>query len=69
MTGYSEEGDLVVLRLTREDFDGLLLRLGRAAAGEQDLNAELAFINRLCSGNPNFTPYAIEPEGEGLRNS
>jgi hypothetical protein len=59
---YSEEGGQVVLRMSREDYQTLLIIMGYAMGGSfwVERNAALAFVNRLNSGNPNYTPYQVE---------
>jgi hypothetical protein len=59
---YSEENGQVILRMSREDYDqliyGLGLLLGKSFFGG-DPKALIAFMNRLNSGNPNYTPYQV----------
>lgn len=61
---YSEENGQVVLRMSREDYESLLMRLGTAftfyAAKPGGRDRELALLNRLNEGNPNYTPYKVE---------
>jgi hypothetical protein len=62
---YSEENGQVVLRMSREDYEGLLVWLGYATAqvaktGMGDLDGFLTFLNRLNEGNPHYTPYQVE---------
>lgn len=63
---YSEQDGQVVLTMSREDYEWLLLMLGALTGysmhGESmfSLSGLLAFVNRLNSGNPNFTPYQVE---------
>lgn len=62
---YREENGQIVLTMSREDYDVVLLRLGMAAGlamsryGAEHLNRHLATLNRLNEGNPNYTPYAL----------
>jgi len=60
---YREENDQVILTMSREDFQHLLFALGEAAGCVRkfggDLQGELAFLNRLNQGNPNYTPYQV----------
>lgn len=60
--GYSEEDGLVVLRMTPDDCDRVLLALG-FVAGSMSLpagrNAALGLVNRLMEGNPKYLPYTI----------
>jgi hypothetical protein len=68
-TGYSEEDGHVVLRLTREDYNLLMITFvyatatsfrnpGRAIGAD----AILALVNRVNEGNPHFAPYPIPGE-------
>jgi hypothetical protein len=67
---YSEENGQVVLRMSREDYERLIFRLGLAlgnfanssgvAAQQESIKQELAFLNRLNQGNPDYTPYQVE---------
>lgn len=61
---YREENGQVVLTISREDYDRVLMRLGAALGSNfgQLLNydQELEFLNRLNEGNPNYTPYQVE---------
>lgn len=62
---YREENNQVILTMSREDYDSLLLRLGVAAGWTANHSPEnfanhLRFLNRLNEGNPNYTPYQVE---------
>lgn len=60
---YSEENGLVVLRMTKEDYDRLLIILGtaeRALPVSWKVPMMPEFLNRLNEGNPNYTPYQVE---------
>ena len=59
---YSEENGQVVLRMSREDYQTLLISLGYAMGGSffVDRNHALEFLNRLNSGNLHYTPYQVE---------
>jgi len=65
---YSEDGDTVRLEMTRDEYNGVLLMLGRLAGsesrnGDKQLFWEaIAFVNRLNRTNPNFTQYEIPEE-------
>jgi hypothetical protein len=63
---YSERDGQVVLTMSREDYETLLIALGIAAGHAMKEGARphkcLAFINRLNEGNPNYTPYQVEAE-------
>jgi len=64
---YSEQDGQVVLTMTREDYQRILLALGAwVAAMHRPFEPErtfelLEFVNRLNEGNPNFTPYQVNP--------
>jgi hypothetical protein len=61
--GYrEEENGVVVLRMTRDDYNALLVALGFAtgAAPRKDTrDTLLGLVNRLNAGNPSYTPYEI----------
>jgi hypothetical protein len=63
--GYSRDGDIVTLRMSIDDFAGVLMALGISAGGmARDglaLSGWLALANRLNRGNPNYTPYGEAP--------
>jgi len=62
--GYStDQNGNIVLTMIREDFDLLVLAMG---FGTVNIRPEfrqkmLGLVNRINSGNPNFTPYEIPP--------
>jgi hypothetical protein len=58
---YSEENGIVTLKISRDDYDRIMFRLGAAlgACHWRSMDEELRFINRINEGNPNFTPYQI----------
>ena len=63
--GYSEENGQVVLRMSREDYQMLLIVLGYATGGAikehwTPPNRMFELTNRLNSGNPHYTPYQVE---------
>jgi hypothetical protein len=64
---YSEKDGQVILTMSRDDYDSLLLFLGiatgHAIRNGSNSNACLAFVNRLNSGNPNYTPFSV-PEAK-----
>ncbi len=65
VTGYREEDGLVVLTMTRDDYEKLLVTLGLAAGIRDDrswLHSYLGLANRLNAGNVNFIPYGIIPK-------
>ena len=60
--GYSEDSEgNVVLRMTVEDYQLLLMCMGYAtgAAGAEK-SQFIGLINRLNKGNQNFVPYKIK---------
>jgi hypothetical protein len=62
---YREENGQVILSMSREDYDALLIRLGLAAGVaatcDKALFAEhVKMLNRLNEGNPNYRPYQVE---------
>lgn len=67
---YREENGQVVLTMSREDYDALLIRLGiamgwalnpsNAEHSRINFDRDLAFLNRLNEGNPHYTPYALK---------
>lgn len=59
---YSEENGQVVLRMSREDYQTLLISLGYTMGGSfwVERKHALEFLNRLNSGNPHYTPYQVE---------
>ena len=64
---YREENGQVVLTISRDDYENLLIHLGIAAGyfsrAHGDLFAQsCALLNRLNQGNPHYIPYAVEPE-------
>jgi hypothetical protein len=62
--------DQIAIKLSRDEFDTLLLALGYATgAADRDGNrrffyAFMRITNAVNRDNPNFTPYAIEEEDE-----
>lgn len=69
---YSEENDQVVLRMSVEDYERVLMICGIAAGLSVRTGRNLMFtesqiadlLNRLNEGNPNYTPYAAFAERE-----
>jgi hypothetical protein len=64
---YSEKDGQVVLRMSREDYELLMSRVGAACnAGLTTIPwhriHHFEFINRLNSGNPHYTPYKLEAD-------
>ena len=63
---YSEQDGQVILTMSREDYDIVLMALGAFTAltwnkGKDD-GRMFVLLNRLNSGNPNYTPYQVEAE-------
>lgn len=73
---YREENGQVVLTMSREDYESLLLFLGYATGaaairGEfREGDSIIALTNRLNTGNPNYKPYEIaeNPNADALCN-
>lgn len=63
MRGYSEnEAGDVVLTMSREDYNQLLMMLGTATVAKRSPWTPricLEFVNRLNAGNPKFRPYEV----------
>jgi hypothetical protein len=60
--GYLETAETVVLSMTHQDYNALLLALGFAAGRADDKPMFwrlIGLVNRLNAGNPHFTPYEI----------
>lgn len=59
---YREENDQVILTMSREDYQTLLVVMGYAMGGSfwVERQAALKFLNRLNQGNPHYTPYQVE---------
>jgi hypothetical protein len=62
---YREENGEVVLTLSRDDYDLLLILLGLAVAAllpdPTPVDRAIRMINRLNEGNPQFAPYQVKP--------
>ena len=60
---YSEENGAVVLRMSKEDYEKLLLRFHFLLERThwRALDEEQQFFDRLNQGNPNYTPYQVKP--------
>ncbi len=60
---YREENGQVVLTMSREDWQNLLMSLGIAAGSLDPESPMLArlfnLVNRLNQGNPNYRPYQV----------
>jgi len=59
---YREENGQVILSMSREDYDIVLVALGYwTSAHVHDSNRRKLFdlVNRLNEGNPKWTPYEI----------
>jgi hypothetical protein len=59
---YREENGQVILTMSIEDYQFVLMLLGAGVAGERILSWKKAceLLNRLNQGNPNYTPYQVE---------
>jgi hypothetical protein len=62
---YREENGQVILTLSWEDYQNLLITIGYAA-GSMNTNGDQRWyrecyllLNRLNSGNPSYTPYQL----------
>lgn len=67
---FSVDGDEVVIRISTDDYDRLLILMGFAvgAAYEQDRGMAYRFldlVNRVNKGNPKFIPYEIPQHLKG----
>jgi hypothetical protein len=70
---YREENGQVVLTMSRQDFERLLLCLGGAVGAAclidpwvLSINEVFELINRINEGNPNYTPYSIPVEQKSV---
>jgi len=57
---------LVVLTLSRDDYDAVLIRMGIAASWMANsepgsLDRSFGLLNRMNEGNPRYTPYQVNP--------
>ena len=64
---YHEENGQVVLAMSRDDYDALLIWLGIAAGylvqrDEDAFRRTCALLDRINEGNPHYIPYEVEPE-------
>lgn len=62
---YREENGQVVLTMSREDYQILLISLGYYTAGIDSrggsaLGEMIELLNRLNEGNPHYTPYRVK---------
>lgn len=65
---YREENGQVVLTMSREDYERVLMICGIAAGLSMGSGRNLLFtaneiaalVNRLNEGNPNYTPYEVK---------
>lgn len=61
---YQERDGQVILTMSREDYENLLVALGMGTAAylsrSDGLREILALVNRLNEGNPAYTPYRVE---------
>lgn len=64
---YREQDGQVVLTMSREDWQHVLLTFGYAAGAMGNVGDEnsrrgvFKLLNRLNEGNPNYTPYQVKP--------
>ena len=62
---YREENGRVILTISREDYEILLMALGALTVVKLNEPGEpqrmLGLVNRLNQGNPNYTPYQVDP--------
>jgi hypothetical protein len=69
---YTENGDEVILQMTRADYQRLIWQLGLAGGAilrevgsrSVDFRRHLDFMNRLNSGNSHFTRYELPDVAE-----
>lgn len=57
---YREENGQVILTIDKLDWELFIIAMGAAITMIPDRNDRcwfLSFVNRLNSGNPNYTPY------------
>jgi hypothetical protein len=56
---YSEKDGSVILTMSREDYQLVLMLLGAGVAGERIITwpKAIELLNRLNEGNPHYTPY------------
>jgi hypothetical protein len=61
---YREENGQVVLTMSREDYEIVLMALGAFTAMTWDKTTDkgrmFVLLNRLNEGNPHYTPYQAE---------
>ncbi|MCU1338813.1 MAG: hypothetical protein JWO19_4394 [Bryobacterales bacterium] len=57
---YREENNQVVLTMSRDDYETLLMALGAFTVYAYNPARILEVCNRLNEGNPNYTPYEVE---------
>lgn len=63
---YREEDGQVILTMSREDYEQVLLLFGACTVWAYQLRTfltleqVLSLLNRLNEGNPNYTPYQVE---------
>ena len=59
---YREENGQVVLTMSREDYETVLMALGAFTVYAYEPRRILEVCNRLNVGNPNYTPYQVPPK-------
>jgi len=65
---YREENGQVVLTMSREDYELILIAIGAFTGLNLFQKGRLfAFMNRLNEGNPNYTPYQVEKPDASVR--
>ena len=64
---YREENDQVILTMSREDYQLVLMLLGAGVADGDSVivssTKACGLLNRLNSGNPHYTPYQVKDNG------
>ena len=68
---YSESNGQVILTMSREDYETILLALGALTwlnINNRDYGKKMGeMMNRLNQGNPNYTPYQVEAKKHDTR--
>lgn len=64
MSYREQQNGQIVITMSREDYQKLMMALGVASAcflaRPDELKWVSALMNRLNSGNPHYTPYQVE---------
>ena len=62
---YSEDNGQVVLTMSREDYETLMIAFGCYSVVNLARGAEpadhFAMLDRINEGNPKYTPYQVKP--------